>query len=87
MTAVQLLTLSERIDSPEQLRRFAVKGLGLELHEVDAPLANFKGHVGNATYEVLKKWHTSQQNNVAAKVNLEKALEVAGMPLLKKEIE
>ena len=87
MTAAELVTLSERIDSPEQLRRFAVKGLGLDLQEVDAPLANCKNGVGKATYDVLKKWHTSQPNSVAAKINLKNALEVAGMRLLQKEIE
>ena len=81
-----LLNLSEALQKGD-LRKLAIRGLGMKENEVDTALENHRGDLNEAADQVLKQWWKSQENGSIAYTKLFQALGVVNLPLYRQYIQ
>ena len=75
------------LTSPGDLRDLAVSGLHIQCYIVERSVANYKGSVSDAAYDVLRHWLDSQASRADAHRDLCEALKVVGRTALLQQLK
>ena len=71
--------MSQKITTLQELRTFAIIGLGLGDEAVQLHITNHPSDIGSAAYDLLKQWRERKPNGRVAYANILHAIDAANL--------
>ena len=79
LTDAMLVNLADSVTTVSDVRKLAVRGLGMESDFVQIQMSNNLNNCNSAMFEVLRGWRKTQPDNHTAYINLHQALKSTEM--------